>query len=106
MKVDSIQFSMESGAVSFDFTDNEDGKRTNPVLGDDHYIEIWFDAVEELKAKTAFLKTLEHFTSTVISVNKFCKNPYDCEYSEAEKTTIRSEGNRAIKHFYRNMEGV
>lgn len=103
MKITSIQYSMEDGEISFDneaVDMREEGKPFyNHILQDDLYLTVFFPPTEGTVIRDIFLKTLSDFTQAYLCVNKFSKNPYDCDFSEDEKDTIKRLGKIAVESF-------
>lgn len=103
----SLQYSMETGSVLFgnqEIDMKEEGKPFfNEVMTRDLYIEIFFPAQDESFVKNTFIDCLEDFSSAVILVNKYSKNPYDCDFSENEIKHIKRIAYTAIDSFLEKL---
>lgn len=107
MKINSLEFCLGTGQVVFGLAPNDDGRMYNPMLVEedpDLQIQVWFEDVDELVAKNAFIRSNLWFNEAVIATNKFIKNPYDCDFSEAERDIIRRLAKFAIKKFYKCLD--
>lgn len=104
IKTYALIYCLESGSVSFSNEIIDTDFSYNPILEDDLFIEIFFPGIDDNLVKDAFLEALEDFSHASFLTRKFCKNPYDCDYSELEEKQIRTNATLAVEQFLENLK--
>jgi hypothetical protein len=67
-------------------------------------LRFFFPATDEINVKDAFLENLDKFSHASFLARKYCKNPYDCEYTHSEIDHIKEAAESAVAKFRLSLD--